>query len=101
MTRGANTVAPETRAYIWLLVGVLACWGGPLYLYPQGAGEYWAWQIGHPRSAVLVGAIYFVSSLYYIVLAFERDWVQLRTCLRSLFVVAAWLLIVAMIEWQT
>jgi hypothetical protein len=96
-----RTIAPQTRVYLWLLVGVIACWGLPLYLYPQGAATYWAWQAANPRSAVLVGAIYFVSAIYYIRLAFEREWLQVRTCLKSLFVVAAWLLVVAMVEWRS
>jgi hypothetical protein len=96
-----TTIAPQTRVYVWLLVGVLACWGLPLCLYPQGAVNYWAWQAVNPRSALLVGAIYFVSALYYIVLARQREWLQIRTCLKSLFVIASWLLAVAMVDWRS
>lgn len=96
-----STIAPQTRVYLWLLVGVLACWGLPLYLYPQGAATYWAWQAAEPRSAVLIGAIYFVSAIYYVVLACQREWLQVRTCLKSLFIIASWLLVVAMVEWKS
>lgn len=95
-----NTVARETRFFLWLVVAVIGPFGLLLYLYPGGAGDYWAWTIAEPRTAMLVGAIYFTCGMYYVVLARQQEWLQLKASLRSLFVVAAWLLIAGMFHWE-
>ena len=99
MTYG--TVARETRFLIWLTIAVIAPFGFLLYLYPSGAGDYWAWEVAQPRTAMLVGSIYFATSIYYVLLSRQRDWLLLQSSLRSLFVVAAWLLVAAMFHWQS
>ena len=95
-----STVTRETRFLIWLTIAVIAPFGLLLYLYPSGARDYWAWEIAQPRTAVLVGSIYFASSFYYLVLSRQRDWLLMQSSLGSLFVVAAWLLVAAMFHWQ-
>lgn len=96
-----STVTRETRFLIWLLIAVLAPVGLLLYLYPGGAQNYWAWEIAQPRTAVLVGSIYFASTFYYLVLTRQREWLLLQNSLRYLFVFAAWLLVAAMFHWQS
>ncbi|MBS1910604.1 MAG: hypothetical protein JST22_01335 [Bacteroidetes bacterium] len=95
-----NTITREARFFIWLVVAVIGPFGLLLYLYPGGAGEYWAWRIAQPRTAMMVGAIYFCCGFYYAYLARQREWLQLKSSLRSLFVVAAWLLVAAMFHWD-
>ncbi len=95
-----NTVTRETRFFLWLVVLVILSFGGPLYLAPGAAGDYWAWRIADPRTAMMVGAIYFACGFYYILLASRRDWLALQASLKSLFVVAAWLLIAAAFHWD-
>lgn len=96
-----STVTRETRFFIWLAISVIAPFGLLLYVYPGSASDYWAWEIAQPRTAVLVGSIYFASTFYYLVLIRQRDWLLLQSSLRSLFVVAAWLLVAAMFHWQS
>src|SRR4051794_18781740 len=95
-----TTITRETRFFLWLVVVVIGPFGLLLYLYPSGAADYWAWPIAQPRTAMLVGAIYFACGFYYLFLLRQRDWRQLTTSLRSLFVVAAWLLVAAMFHWD-
>lgn len=95
-----NTVTRETRFFLWLVVVFIGPYGLLLYLYPGGAGDYWAWEIAQPRTAMCVGAIYFASAFYYLLLLRQRQWHLLKNSLRSLFVVAAWLLLAAMFHWD-
>ncbi|HLF82070.1 MAG TPA: hypothetical protein VI410_09895 [Anaerolineales bacterium] len=99
MTYG--TVARETRFLIGLTIAVIAPFGFLLYLFPSSAGDYWAWEIAQPRTAMLVGSIYFATSIYYVLLSRQREWLLLQSSLRSLFVVAVWLLVAAMFHWQS
>lgn len=99
-TQPEDTVARATRVYIGLVIAAIASFGLPLYLYPAGAPRYWAWTIAEPRTAMLIGSIYFVSSIYYVFLFRQRDWLRIEMSLRSLFVVAAWLLVAAMVHWN-
>src|SRR6185436_5769565 len=46
------------------------------------------------------GSVYFVPTIHYALLLRERQWISVETTLRSLFVVAAWLLVVAMFHWS-
>lgn len=103
-THGAadrDTVATAVRVYIALVIAVIATFGLPLYLYPSGAPQYWAWTVAEPHTAMLVGSVYLVSSIYYVLLYRERDWIRIEMSLRSLFVVAAWLLVAAMFHWSS
>jgi len=96
-----STVPRAVRIYIGLVIGAIASFGVPLYLYPTGAPSYWAWTVAEPRTAMLVGSIYFVSTIFYLFLYRERDWLRVEMSLRSLFVVAAWLLVAAMFHWES
>jgi hypothetical protein len=88
-----GTVARETRFLIWLTIAVIAPFGVILYLYPSSAGDNWAWEIAQPRTAMLVGAIYFATSLYYVLLSRQREWLLLQAacarCLRQLLLLVA------------
>jgi hypothetical protein len=97
----AGPVARETRFFIWLAISVIAPFALILVVVPGRASEYWAWEIAQPRTAVLVGSIYFASTFYYLLLVRQRDWLLVQSSLRSLFVVAAWLLVAAMFHWRS
>jgi hypothetical protein len=99
--RSTGTVTLAARVYIALVIAAIASFGLPLYLYPSGAARYWAWTVGEPRTAMLIGSIYFVSTIYYMFLFRQTDWLRLTMSLRSLFVVAAWLLVAAMFHWDS
>jgi hypothetical protein len=95
-----NTVTREARFLLWLVIIVDASYGLFLYFYPSGAGNYWAWEIGQPRTAVLIGSIYLIATLHYFLLTRQKEWLLIRSTLISLFLVAAWLLVAAMIHWD-
>jgi len=95
------TLTRAARLYIALVIAAIASFGLPLYLYPMGAPSYWAWTVAVPRTAMLIGSIYFVSTLYYIYLYRQTEWLRVELSLRSLFVVAAWLLVAAMFHWTS
>ncbi len=97
----SNTISRESRFFLWLVVAVIGPFGLLLYLYPGGAGDYWVWPIEQSRTAMMVGAIYFTCGFYYVHLARQRSWALVAPSLRSLFVVAAWLLVAAMFHWQS
>ncbi len=97
----ASSVTRAARIYIGLVILAIASFGLPLYLYPAGAAGYWAWTVAEPRTAMLIGSIYFVSSIFYVLLYRQRDWLRVEMSLRSLFVVAAWLLLAAMFHWNS
>jgi hypothetical protein len=96
-----NTVTRETRFLLWLVIVVIAPYGFFLYFYPGGAGNYWAWEISQPRTAVLIGSIYLAATFDYIVLTRQKEWLLIRSTLFSLFLVAAWLLVAAMLHWNS
>lgn len=96
-----NTVTREARFLLWLVIIVDASYGLFLYFYPSGAGNYWAWEIGQPRTAVLIGSIYLIATLHYFFLTRQKEWLLIRSTLISLFLVAAWLLVAAMIHWDS
>ena len=98
MTTGA--VTRETRFFLWLAISVIAPFSLILYVVPSLARDYWAWEITQPRTAMLVGAIYLASTIAYLLVLRQRDWSLVQINLRSLFVVAAWLLAAAMFHWQ-
>src|SRR4030067_852977 len=81
MTYG--TVARETRFLIGLTIAVIAPFGFLLYLFPSSAGDYWAWEIAQPRTAMLVGSIYFATSIYYVLLSRQRGWLRLEGALAA------------------
>ena len=95
------SVTRVARLYIALVIAAIASFGLPLYLYPAGASGYWAWTVAVPRTAMLIGSIYFVSTLYYCYLYRQQEWLRVEMSLRSLFVVAAWLLVAAMFHWSS
>ena len=97
----ASALSGTTRGFLFLVIAAIASFGVPLYLFPSGAGGYWAWTVADPRTAMLIGSVYFVPMIHYSLLLREREWVMVQTTLRSLFVVAAWLLVVAMMHWDT
>lgn len=96
-----SAVTRETRFFLWLAISVIAPFSLILYVVPSLAKDYWAWEITQPRTAMLVGSIYFASTFYYLFLSRQREWLLLQSSLRSLFVVAAWLLVAAMFHWQS
>ena len=96
-----TTVTRETRFLLWLVIVVIAPYGFFLYFYPGGAGNYWAWEISQPRTAVLIGAIYLAATFDYILLTRQKEWLLVRSTLFSLFLVAAWLLVAAMLHWNS
>lgn len=97
----AGTITTATRGFIVLVIVAIASFGVPLYLFPGRAGDYWAWTVADPRTAMLIGSVYFVPTIHYSLLLFEREWLYVQTTLRSLFVVAAYLLVVAMFHWES
>lgn len=96
-----GTISGATRGFLYLVIAAIASFGLPLYLFPSGAGGYWAWTVADPRTAMLIGSVYFVPTIHYSLLLREREWIGVETTLRSLFVVAGYLLVVAMVHWDT
>ena len=96
-----DSVTRTARVYIVLVIVAIAPFGLLLDLYPSGAPGYWAWTVSEPRTAMLIGSIYFVSTIYYVILFRQRDWLRIEMSLRSLFIFAGWLLVAAMFHWDT
>jgi len=100
-TTSSGTITTATRFFLVLVIVAIASFGLPLYLFPTHAADYWAWTVAEPRTAMLIGSVYFVPTIHYTLLMREREWLLVQTTLRSLFVVAAYLLVVAMFHWET
>jgi hypothetical protein len=78
-----SSVSREARFLIWLTIAGIAPFGLLLVLYPRAAGDFWAWEIAQPRTAVLVGAIYFASAFYYGMLSTQRRWLPIQASARA------------------
>lgn len=96
-----DTIAPATRGFIVMVIFVIASYGILLCLFPGIAGNYWAWTVAEPRTSLLIGCLYLVPVIHYSLLLREREWIKLTTTLRSLFLISAWLTVVAMFWWSS
>jgi hypothetical protein len=94
-----GTITTTTKVFFVMVVAAIAALGLPLYLVPGKAGSYWAWTVAEPRTAMLIGSVYFVPIFHYSLLLAEREWLKVQTTLRSLFLIAVWLTVVAMFHW--
>ena len=73
---GNNPLIPEFRILFWAILSIIVPFGLLLYFLPGDTGVYWAWEIVHARSAILIGAAFLGAVLYYIMLLKQNDWLQ-------------------------
>jgi len=94
------SLVAEFRLLFRAILGVIIPFGLLLYFLPGETGFYWAWEILHPRSAILIGAGYFGAIVYYVMLLKQNDWRQAKNGMGGLIVFCAMLIIATMIHWD-
>jgi hypothetical protein len=97
---GNIPLIPELRILFWAILCVIVPFGLLLYFLPGDTAIYWAWEIIHPRSAILIGAGYFGAVLYYIMLLKQNDWLQAVNGMGGLVVFCLFLLVATMMHWD-
>ena len=90
----------EFRLLFYAILGVIVPFGILLYFFPDRTGEYWAWVIPHPRSAILIGAAYIGAIAYYVLLLRQNDWKQTQNGMGGLIIFCVVLLIATMAHWN-
>ncbi len=95
-----SPLIPEFRILFRAILGVIVPFGLLLYFLPGDTEIYWAWEIVHPRSAILIGAAYLGAVLYYIMLLKQNDWQQAMNGMGGLVVFCLFLLLATMMHWD-
>jgi hypothetical protein len=71
-----------------------------LYFLPGKSEVYWAWVVPHPRSAILIGAVYLGAIFFYLLALRENEWRQVQNGMGGLVVFCLVLVVATMIHWE-
>jgi len=90
----------ETKLLMLLALGGVILLGALLYPFPTETRLLWMWEMADPRSAILLGSLYFAASVYYIGALRVNDWTEGQAGLLGIFIVASFLLAPVALHWE-
>jgi hypothetical protein len=101
--RGAgqdNRVFTETRILAALIVPVLVVAFGMLYLFPHRTGELFAWPVGPPMTAMMLGAAYLGGAYFFSRVVLTQQWHTVTLGFIPVSFFAGYLGIATLLHWD-
>jgi len=95
-----STLAAETRFFFWSLIVPIVPFGLLLWFLPNFTYIFWAWEVGHPRSSILVGTIYIAAPIYFFLILRSNEWLRGANVVGHLVIFSVVLIVATMFHWD-